>query len=128
MPQVIPNIGFNHEKTAQAELEFVPLSRLYSESNINHDPQLPHRVSFFLILFIEQGSGTHMVYFEDYPFNQGSVLFIQREQVHAFDFSNKPQGTAVLFTQAFLDSVHANMKLPNYTPTHLNKAHSALFH
>ncbi|PMG21572.1 AraC family transcriptional regulator [Vibrio splendidus] len=126
VPQVIPNIGFNHEKTAQAELELVPLSRLYSESNINHDPQLPHRVSFFLILFIEQGSGTHMVDFEDYPFSQGSVLFIQREQVHAFDFSNKPQGTAVLFTQAFLDSVHANMKLPNYTPTHLNKAHSAL--
>jgi len=126
VPQVIPNIGFNHEKTAQAELELVPLSQLYSESNINHDPQLPHRVSFFLILFIEQGSGTHMVDFEDYPFSQGSVLFIQREQVHAFDFSNKPQGTAVLFTQAFLDSVHANMKLPNYTPTHLNKAHSVL--
>ncbi|MEZ9698170.1 helix-turn-helix domain-containing protein [Vibrio sp. 10N.261.46.E12] len=126
MPKVIPNIGFNHEKTAQAELELVPLSQLYSENNINHDPQMPHRVSFFLILFIEQGSGTHMVDFKDYPFCKGNVLFIQREQVHAFDFSSKPQGTAVLFTQAFLDSVHANMKLPNYTPTHLNKAHSAL--
>ncbi|WP_192891596.1 helix-turn-helix domain-containing protein [Vibrio bathopelagicus] len=126
MSQAIPNVGFNHEKTAQAELELIPLSRLYSDSNIDHDPQLPHRVRFFLILFIEQGSGTHMVDFEDYPFSQGSVVFIQREQVHAFDFSNQPQGTAVLFTQAFLDSVHANMRLPNYTPTHLNKAHSAL--
>ncbi|MFA0231388.1 AraC family transcriptional regulator, partial [Vibrio sp. 10N.261.45.A7] len=37
MPKVIPNIGFNHEKTAQAELELVPLSQLYSENNINHD-------------------------------------------------------------------------------------------
>ena len=79
-----------------------------------------------MIIFIEQGSGTHMVDFEDYPFRRGSVLFVQREQVHAFDFSNQPQGTAVLFTQAFLDNVHANMRLPNYTPTHLNKAHSAL--
>ena len=52
-----------------------------------------------------------MVDFQDYPFSQGSVLFIQREQVHAFDFSNEPQGTAVVFTQAFLDSIHANMKL-----------------
>ncbi|PMG97768.1 AraC family transcriptional regulator [Vibrio lentus] len=126
VPQVIPNIGFNHEKTAQAELELIPLSRLYSDHTISHDPQQPHRVSFFMIIFIEQGSGTHMVDFEDYPFRRGSVLFVQREQVHAFDFSNQPQGTAVLFTQAFLDNVHANMRLPNYTPTHLNKAHSAL--
>ncbi|NOH95896.1 helix-turn-helix domain-containing protein [Vibrio sp. 99-70-13A1] len=141
----IPSIHFNHQKTNQSEIEFIPLSRLFNfsrlfqtqEKNRNpeenegllerkHDSQKPHRISFFLIVFIEEGNGTHMVDFKDYRFSKGSVIFIQREQVHSFDFSSKPKGTAIVFTQAFLDNVHANMRLPNYTPTHLNSSHSAL--
>ena len=64
--------------------------------------------------------------FKDYPFSAGSLVYIQREQVHAFDFSGHPNGQLVIFTQEFLDQVHTNMRLPYYTPTHLNLAHNPI--
>ncbi|WP_425440587.1 hypothetical protein [Photobacterium indicum] len=57
-----------------------------------------------------------MVDFAHHAFSAGSIIFLQREQVHAFDFSSKPVGKVLLFTQAFLDQLHANMRLSNYTP------------
>mgnify|MGYP001224386958 CR=1 FL=1 len=122
----IPEVSFNHNKTDQAEFEIIELESLYSR-NFNHAPEKAHRVNFFLFIYIEQGCGTHMVDFEEYAFSPGSLLFIQREQVQSFDFSSKPKGKILLFTQSFLDQLHANMRLPNYTPTHLNNHHTPLF-
>jgi AraC-like DNA-binding protein len=81
-----------------------------------------------MFLYIEEGKGTHMVDFQEYPFRAGSMIFVQREQVHAFDLSSKPKGKVLLFTQVFLDNVHTNMRLPNYTPTHLNQQHTPLLY
>ncbi|WP_144211704.1 AraC family transcriptional regulator [Shewanella donghaensis] len=120
----IPDIGFNHQQSDDEELEIIDLTSIYQRANIDHNPQHPHRVNFFMLIYIEQGEGTHMVDFKNYPFAAGSLLFVQREQVHAFDFSSEPQGKVLIFTQAFLDHVHANMRLPKYTPTHLNQQHS----
>ncbi|OEF09775.1 AraC family transcriptional regulator [Aliivibrio logei] len=122
----IPNVGFNHDKSNNTELEIIELSSLYERTSLSHDPEAPHRVSFFMFLYIEEGKGTHMVDFQEYPFRAGSMIFVQREQVHAFDLSLKPKGKVLLFTQAFLDNVHTNMRLPNYTPTHLNQQHTPL--
>ncbi|MEZ8141057.1 helix-turn-helix transcriptional regulator [Enterovibrio sp. FF113] len=122
----IPNIGFNHHKTNQAELEIIELSALEQAQHTDHAPQLPHRVNFFLLIYIEHGEGKHWVDFKEYAYQAGSVIFVQREQVHAFDFSNMPKGKVLIFTQAFLDNVHTNMRLPNYTPTHLNHLQSPI--
>ncbi|WP_028021861.1 helix-turn-helix domain-containing protein [Enterovibrio calviensis] len=122
----IPNIGFNHQKTNQAELEIIELCEVNHQDFKTHAPNQPHRVNFFMLIVIEQGSGKHWVDFKEYPFQAGSVIFVQQEQVHAFDFSNNPQGKILMFTQAFLDRVHDNMRLPSYTPTHLNNHYSPL--
>jgi len=122
----IPNIAFNHQKANNAELEIIELETLYQRDGLFHDPRQPHRVSFFALIFINQGEGTHQVDFKPYPFNPGSAIFVQREQVQSFDFSLSPQGKMLIFTQEFLDQVHINMRLPNYTPTHLNPLHSPL--
>ncbi|MGR5063733.1 helix-turn-helix domain-containing protein [Photobacterium sp. DNB22_13_2] len=122
----IPNIGFNHQKTNQAEFEIIEFSSLYDMQNLKHDPQRPHRVSFFIFVYIEEGEGFHMVDFVDYPFTPGSMIFIQREQVHSFDLTSAIKGKVILFTQSFLDKLHTNMRLPNYTPTHLNQLHSPI--
>ena len=124
----IPNVGFNHDKSNNTELEIIELSSLYERTSLSHDPEAPHRVSFFMFLYIEEGKGTHMVDFQEYPFRAGSMIFVQREQVHAFDLSSKPKGKVLLFTQTFLDNVHTNMRLPNYTPTHLNQQHTPLLY
>ncbi|GGI71792.1 helix-turn-helix domain-containing protein [Shewanella gelidii] len=120
----VPTIGFNYEKSNDAELEIFDLETLAQRDVSAHSPQNPHRITFFMMVFIERGQGVHMVDFKSYPFESGSIIFVRREQVHAFDFSGNPAGKVIIFTQAFLDQVHANMRLPNYTPTHLNQARS----
>ncbi|KLN64900.1 MULTISPECIES: AraC family transcriptional regulator [Vibrio] len=122
----IPQIAFNHNKANNAELEIFDLESLYQRKGLAHDPSEPHRVSFFALIFVQNGTGTHEVDFKPYPFKPGSIVFVQREQVQAFDFSQFPQGKMLIFTQAFLDQVHINMRLPNYTPTHLTPQHSPL--
>ncbi|WED23757.1 AraC family transcriptional regulator [Vibrio sp. JC009] len=116
----IPKVGFNHKKANNAGFEIIDLQSVYQRENISHSPQEPHRVSFFNLILVEQGTGSHMIDFAEYPFRPGSVIMLQREQVQAFDFSSRPKGKMILFTQDFLDKVHANMRLPSYTPTHLD--------
>ncbi|WP_394132262.1 AraC family transcriptional regulator [Shewanella maritima] len=126
----IPSIGFNHQQSDDEELEIIDLASINQRSqrnHIDHNPQKPHKVTFFMLIYIEQGHGVHMIDFNRYPFKPGSILIVQRDQVHAFDFSSNPQGKVLIFTQAFLDQVHANMRLPKYTPTHLNQQHSPQF-
>ncbi|MDV5169100.1 helix-turn-helix transcriptional regulator [Photobacterium rosenbergii] len=120
----IPTISFNHKKSNQAELEIFDLESLYQRENLDHSPHKPHRITFFMMVYIEHGAGEHMVDFKSYPYHSGSIVFVRREQVHAFDFSSKPKGKVIIFTQAFLDQLHANMRLPNYTPTYLNQSRS----
>ncbi|MDG3085845.1 helix-turn-helix transcriptional regulator [Vibrio hannami] len=117
----VPQVDFNNRKNEQAQFEIVDLEELARRApSLPHSPDQAHRVSFFAVLYVAEGCGSHMIDFIDYPFESGSVLFIQREQVHAYDFSGKPKGKVLLFTQAFLDQLHSNMRLPNYTPTHLD--------
>lgn len=122
----IPNVTFNHKQSQHSEIEVFELSSLSQRKPMGFDPQTPHRVNFFMVILIEQGTGLHQVDFEDYAFKPGSLIFVQREQVHSFDLSATPEGKVLLFTQVFLDQVHTNMRLPNYTPTHLNPQHSPL--
>lgn len=122
----IPNIAFSYKHSNNAELQIIDLTELRQRKDTPLSPDHPHRVKFFGFIYIESSHGSHMVDFEEYSFETGSMIFIQREQVHKFDFSHNPTGKVILFTQAFLDQVHANMRLPNYTPTHLNMQHSPM--
>ncbi|WP_375748459.1 helix-turn-helix transcriptional regulator [Vibrio sp. HN007] len=117
----VPLVNFNNRTNKDAQFEIVDLEELAKRaSSLQHSPESPHRVSFFAVIYIQKGAGTHTIDFVDHTFEKDTILFIQREQVHSYDFSQHPKGSVLLFTQAFLDQVHANMRLPSYTPTHLD--------
>ena len=65
-------------------------------------------------MYIAEGAGTHFIDFVRHPCHAGSFLFINRNQIHAFDENNLPVGSVVLFTQDFLESIHATMRLPTF--------------
>jgi AraC family transcriptional activator of pobA len=124
----IPEVGFNHTKTANREIEIIDLEQLYQRTDsLNHNPTLPHRVDFNQIIYIEEGEGTHLIDFVNYPYESGAFIFIQKNQVHAFDFSQKPKGKILLFTQEFINQALANMRLPDFTPTHLEYSYQPVF-
>ncbi|MCW8329049.1 helix-turn-helix domain-containing protein [Photobacterium sp. SDRW27] len=124
----IPEVGFNHAKTANSEIEVIDLEMLYQrKDSLDHNPALPHRVNFYLMIHIEEGEGAHLIDFVNYPYESGSYIFVQKNQVHAFDLNRHPKGKVLLFTQAFIDQAVTNMRLPGFTPTHLDYAYQPVF-
>lgn len=124
----IPLVGFNHVKTSNCEIEVIDLEALYQfKERLTHNPTLPHRVNFNHIIHIEEGEGTHLIDFVNYPYESGAFIFIQKNQVHAFDFSHKPKGKVLIFTQEFINQALTNMRLPEFVPTHLEYTYKPVF-
>ena len=112
----IPLLNFRPQESLSLELEITDLSTLYERaSKLKHDPSKPHRVKFYHLIYITDGSGSHFIDFNNYSYKSGSFVFISKDQIHAFDFNNRPQGKAIFFTQNFLDSTNVNIRMPFFT-------------
>lgn len=61
-----------------------------------------HRIHFYLILLMTEGTGVHRIDFHPYDYEPGTILFVSKEQVHAFDHHFQSDGFAILFTESFL--------------------------
>ena len=99
----IPDISFQSSENA-TDIEFLNVAELFSriEANPNHDPKQPHRISFFALLIVTKGMGSHQVDLVNYPVKKGSVLKIDKGQVHAFQEALNYEGVLVIFTEEFV--------------------------
>ncbi|MEL7340793.1 MAG: helix-turn-helix transcriptional regulator, partial [Bacteroidota bacterium] len=99
----VPDINFKRQTHWQG-VEIVDLQELLSirREQLDHDPILPHRLNFFLIIMIEKGSVRHSVEFTEYELEAGDCLFIAKGQIHAFDAKRAYHGKLILYTEAFL--------------------------
>ncbi len=77
----------------------------------DHNPFLPHRIKFYSILFILEGEGYHYIDFKKYRYEKGSVIFISKEQVHAFEMNLKREAYFLLFTEEFLSKGNTSSNL-----------------
>ena len=67
-------------------------------------PKKPHRHTFYQILYIEKGSGTHKIDFEDYEIQDNSVFFLRPGQVHDLVFNHKnTKGFLINFNENLLN-------------------------
>jgi len=99
----IPRIGFRPDKIDQG-FELLDLARLFAMpvEDMNHDPFQHHRLNFFAILFVTEGTATHTVDLEAYTLTPGECLVISKDQVQAFSRQRDYRGYLVLFTEEFL--------------------------
>jgi AraC family transcriptional regulator, transcriptional activator of pobA len=88
---------------------------------------MPHRINFHNLLYITQGHGTHFIDFNTYTIQAGSVVFINKNQVHAFDLINQPQGKLIVFTDEFLDTIFTTIKTPLSAHNYLLSSYSPAF-
>ncbi len=119
--QEIPQISFLKTNNSKIEFEIFTLRSLFSrQDNLNHPLGKPHRIEFYHILFITKGAGIHYIDFHPYEYNEGSILFISKGQVHAFEVRFDIDGFLILFTEAFLSKnlIHSDVlslyRLYNY--------------
>lgn len=116
----IPKVEFRLQGKASIGIEIIELDALYKRlPSFNHDPSIPHRVNFYNWIYITKGAGSHFIDFNHYPFQAGSFIFVNKHQIHAFDFKSRPEGQVILFTDEFVDAIHTNIRMPFFAPTHL---------
>ena len=115
----IPNIDFKPQNTVSLDIEIIELDSIYQRIPVfSHDPAKPHRDKFYCLIYITQGEGKHFIDFNHYPFQAGNFILINEGQVHAFDLESRPQGQVILFTEAFLNTTHTNIRMPFCAPNH----------
>lgn len=89
------------EEIEKIGFEIVTLNYFFNE-NSKLEIVKPHRINFYAILFITKGEGMHSIDFKEYKYKKGSVLFIEKNQVHAWIKSKDIEGFIILFTSEFL--------------------------
>ncbi|MEH0154103.1 helix-turn-helix transcriptional regulator [Limibacter armeniacum] len=64
----------------------------------------PHKHnSYFEIIFLSKGSGSHTIDGRQYPINPPMLFYIRKEQVHCWDITTEPEGYVLLLKKNFLD-------------------------
>lgn len=92
-----------------ASLEF--FFNKYTKSEISQ----PHRLHFYLILFITEGEGKHEIDFKTYFYKKGDFIFIRPGQVHTWKESSKPHGLMIFFTDDFFHKNQVHFKDISFT-------------
>lgn len=68
----------------------------------DRNPFKSHRVDFFTILLITQGTMTHEVDFQEFKMIEGDCLFVCKGQIHKFDSSPTYKGYCFVFSEGYL--------------------------
>ena len=100
MKNPIPEYNFR-EESKQIGFEIVELAYLFSRHSVE-ERTIPHRLKFYALMFITNGYGQHEIDFNMYSFKTNSILFIGKDQIHAWRKSNNVNGFMVFFTEDFL--------------------------
>ena len=87
--------------TASGEIPFMNFK--FSDGVPGSLVSYPHRHSFYEILYVTGGNGTHFIDFHAYPIEPNTFYFISPGQVHHWETAGRPiEGDIFLFTEDFL--------------------------
>lgn len=99
----IVNVDFVNS-FSQGEFVVTTISDFFEkESLYNVQPYIPHRLTFFAIVFFTAGKGSHSIDFTDFEYDGASLFFICKGQLHAFEKNEAAQGYVVYFTEEFIN-------------------------
>ncbi|MGJ8736279.1 AraC family transcriptional regulator [Zobellia laminariae] len=72
---------------------------------------VPHSHSYYQIIWFFNEGGTHAVDFKKYDVKKNTVLFVTKDQVHAFDENEEVQGWLIHFNESFFKHTDIDMFL-----------------
>ena len=74
----------------------------------------PHKHSFYIVLLVTQGSGTHTIDFKTYEVRPNMVFFMKPGQIHSWELSADADGQVVFFTSEFYLKQFPDRKLYDF--------------
>lgn len=110
MNQKLPQIQFSPAKDKTVSFEIISIDAIKNKrSQMGHDPEQPHQIKFYNLIYFTEGSGKHLIDFKWYPVQKNSLVYLAKDQVNAFDFSGDLEGFCVIFTEAYFVACFANL-------------------
>ena len=117
----LPDVRFYKTVHPEIELETITFEKLFSNrADYDHLLDHPHRLHFYCILLVTKGKGIHHIDFKPYEYDKGSIIFVSKDQVHAFDPKFNSEGLIIVFNVKFLTKnvIHSDVlflhRLYNY--------------
>jgi len=106
----IPHILFKSATNNNIGFEIVPIEQIAKNKNeYKHNPELPHQLKFYNLIFFTKGSGRHFIDFKWYPVQQNSLIYLTKEQISAFEFSEDLKGYCIIFTEEYFVNNLSNL-------------------
>lgn len=102
MKEKTKNIKFRNQQNPNSQFDLLRLETLLKRDDLDHSPEDLHRAEFYIIIFIEEGQGSHTIDFTDFNCSKGTLLTIRKDQIQKFIRSERLKGTILLFTDEFL--------------------------
>ncbi|MFK7924148.1 MAG: helix-turn-helix domain-containing protein [Bacteroidia bacterium] len=81
------------------QFEAYPLAA-YRQDN-SEKAVVPHSHSYYQIIWFIKGEGVHYVDFDTYPIEDNTIIFISKDQIHAFDEKLTNEGWLIHFNESF---------------------------
>lgn len=97
----IERVHYQHEALPGIGLELMTINELYA-THLTRKAPGPEQLDFYLLLFITEGTGQHMVDFRQYGYEPGTVFTIAKEQVQQFAEQYTGKGWLLAFTETFV--------------------------
>lgn len=110
----LPVLALEHFAAAQRPAPGYYVERL--EDHLARFPvvSLPHAHSFYLLLYVTQGQGTHTIDLVTYELRPGSLFFLTPGQAHSWVLSADAQGYILFFSAAFYQRQYPADRLAAY--------------
>lgn len=96
----IKRINYRNPKKQSHDFEIVDL-QLFFATRPHWHISSDYRLNFWLMIYIYEGSGQHSVDFEDYTYNPGDLVVIQKNQVHHFIVNKNAKGYLMHINEPF---------------------------
>jgi len=106
MKSKLKEVYFDNQDNPKSFFEIVKIEDLLVRE-LDHDIFIPNIVKFYVIIFVCEGQGKHEIDFQEYSYEEGSVILVRKDQIHKFYQNSNVKGYLLVFTDEFIVS-HLN--------------------
>lgn len=109
MNRDVPHIVFEPGEKENFGFDLVSIDFIQQQKGFNHNPEHPHQLKFYNLIFFTEGEGRHFIDFNWYPIEQNTLIYLTKDQINAFDFSTDFKGYCMLFTEDYFASSFSHL-------------------
>lgn len=105
MQATYPTFDICNLVTNRISHDLINVDRFYGYTKNNPHLQKVHKHSFYHLVLFTAGEGQHILDFESYPIERGTIYFMRPNQVHKWILDGEVDGYVVNFSPTFFDQL-----------------------